>query len=240
VENQDPFVLFNGGSLFLTRSVRRVKTDWRTHLNTPPVHPLFKVGFGGRVVPTKRKGPVPRAVTFAPPSGAVAVSPSRLVDEEAEAVKQKAVEERREEKESSSMATHDRPQNVQHEVQFADESEFQEETAKHPAPSTPAPEVADLTMPSSSASGSAHFPVDPGLMAPVTPQGVTIAVDDSPRHAATTRSHGPEGDEMETRRAQVDESKKQRINALSAEHANMVRAISFGDETYHTLGQLRH
>jgi hypothetical protein len=76
--------------LVLTRSVRRVKTDWRTHLNTPPVQPLFKVGFGGRVVPTKRRAPGPRAVTFAPPQGEVA--PSRLVDEEAEAVKQKAVE----------------------------------------------------------------------------------------------------------------------------------------------------
>ena len=236
-ENQDSFLLFNGGSLVLTRSVRRTKTDWRTHLNYYLQFNLFswqfKVGFGGRVVPTKRRGPVPRTVTFAPPSGAVA--PSQLVDEEAEAVKQKAVEERREEKESSSMAAHDRPQNVQHEVQFADESEFQEETAKHPAPSTPAPEVADLAMPSSSASTSAHVPVDPGLMAPVTPQDVAIAVDDSPRHSATTRSHGPEGDELETKRAKVDELKKQRINVLSAEHANMVRAISFGDETYHTL-----
>ena len=32
--------------------------------------------------------------------------------------------------------------------------------------------------------------MDPGLMAPVTPPDVAIAVDDSPRHLATTRSHG--------------------------------------------------
>ena len=70
-ENQDSFLLFNGGSLVLTRSVRRTKTDWRTHLNYYLQFNLFswqfKVGFGGRVVPTKRRGPVPRTVTFALP-----------------------------------------------------------------------------------------------------------------------------------------------------------------------------
>jgi len=217
--------------------VRRINTDWRTHLKYYLQFNLFswqfKVGFGGRVVPTKRRAPAPRAVTFAPSHGEIASS--RLVDEEAEAVKQKAVEERREEKESSSMAAHDRPQTVQHEVKFADESEFQEETSKHPAPSTPAPEVSDLAMASSSASAAVQVAMDPGLMAPVTPPDVAIAVDDSPRHLATTRSHGPEGDELETKRAEVEESKKQRINALSAEHASMIRTISFGGETYHTL-----
>ena len=83
VENQDSFLLFNGGSLVLTRSVRRIKTDWRTHLNYYLQFNLFswqyKVGFGGRVVPTKRKPPGPRAVTFTPPAGAI--EPSKLVDE---------------------------------------------------------------------------------------------------------------------------------------------------------------
>ena len=213
--------------------MRRINTDWRTHLKYYLQFNLFswqfKVGFGGRVVPTKRRAPAPRAVTFAPSHGEIASS--RLVDEEAEAVKQKAVEERREEKESSSMAAHDRPQTVQHEVKFADESEFQEETSKHPAPYT----LSDLAMPSSSALAAVQVPMDPGLMAPVTPPDVAIAVDDNPRHLATTRSHGPEGDELETKRAKVEESKKQKINALSAEHASMIRTISFGGETYHTL-----
>ena len=189
VENQDSFLLFNGSSLVLTRSVRRINTDWKTHLKYylqfNPFSWQFKVGFGGRVVPTKRRAPGPRAVTFAPPQGEVA--PARLVNEEAEAVKQKAVEERREEKESSSMAAHDSPKNIQHEVKFADESEFQEETSKHPAPFTLAPEVADLAMLSSSALGLAHVTMDPGLMAPVTPPDIAIAVVDSPRHSATTR-----------------------------------------------------
>ena len=78
----------------MTRSVRRINTDWRTHLKYYLQFNLFswqfKVGFGGRVVPTKRRAPAPRAVTFAPPHGEIASS--RLVDEEAEAVKQKAVE----------------------------------------------------------------------------------------------------------------------------------------------------
>ena len=217
--------------------MRRIKTDWRTHLNYYLQFNLFswqyKVGFGGRVVPTKRKPPGPRAVTFTPPAGSI--EPSKLVDEEAEAVKQKAVEERKEEQESSSMAKHDRPQNVQHEVRFADEVEFQEETAKNPAPSTPAPEVGDASMPSSSAPAPLQAPMDPGAMAPVTPQDFPVSTGDSPRHSATTRVHGPEGDELESKRAKVDEPKKQRINALSAEHASMVRAISFGEETYHTL-----
>ena len=33
----------------------------------------------------------------------------------------------------------------------------------------------------------------------------------------------------------IEEAKKQRVNVLSAEHASMIRTISFGDETYHTL-----
>ena len=118
----------------------------------------------------------------------------------------------------SSMASHDRPQNVQHEVKFADEIEVQEEMAKHPVPATPAPEVGDTPMPSSSASASLQAPMDPGLTAPVTPQDFPVSVGGSPRHSATTRSHGPEGDEVETKRAKVDEPKKQRINALSLQN----------------------
>ena len=57
-----------------------------------------KVGFGGRVVPRKRKVN-PRGVTFARPTGLIQFS--SLVDEDAEAVKQKAQEEQREERELS-------------------------------------------------------------------------------------------------------------------------------------------
>jgi len=50
----------------------------------------YKDEFGGRVQPTKQRV-TPRAVSFAPPVGVI--QPSSLVDEDAEAVKQKAREE---------------------------------------------------------------------------------------------------------------------------------------------------
>ena len=77
----------------------------------------YKVGFGGRVVPRKRKVN-PRGVTFAPPTGLIQFS--SLVDEDAEAVKQKAQEEQREERELSKMQRQDRATEVQHEVSFGD------------------------------------------------------------------------------------------------------------------------
>ena len=59
VEGQDSFLLFNGTALILTRSVRRVKTNWVTHMAFYKEFNLYswqyKVGFGGRVVPTRRK-----------------------------------------------------------------------------------------------------------------------------------------------------------------------------------------
>ena len=76
-----------------------------------------KVGFGGRVVPRKRKVN-PRGVTFARPTGLIQFS--SLVDEDAEAVKQKAQEEQREERELSKMQRQDRATEVQHEVSFGD------------------------------------------------------------------------------------------------------------------------
>ena len=54
---------------------------------------------------TKRRPTGPRAVSFVPPLSNVA--PSALVDEEAEAVKAKAREEKREETERLGMSAHD-------------------------------------------------------------------------------------------------------------------------------------
>ena len=44
-----------------------------------------------------------------------------LVDEDADAVRQKAAEEKKEEAETSAMAGHDKPTHVDHEVEFADD-----------------------------------------------------------------------------------------------------------------------
>ena len=56
VEGQDSYLLYTGSSLILTRSIRRVKTNWISHMAFYSQFNLYswqyKVGFGGRVVPT--------------------------------------------------------------------------------------------------------------------------------------------------------------------------------------------
>ena len=234
VENQDSFLLYNGTSLLLTRSVRRINTDWRTHmkfhLNLNLHSWQYKVGFGSRVVPTKKRGVAPRGVSFAAPLGDVA--PSALVDEEAEAVKKKAQEEKQEEHETAQMSGHDRRDKVELQVVFGDEQVFQEETSKHAAPATPAPEVMDVQ----TSSSSSARPTDPGLAAPVTPtDDVIFKGPDSPRHTPTTRTHGPDDDGDGHKRARVEDHKKQKINALRLDQEHMVRVVKFGDAEHHTM-----
>ena len=128
-------MLYDGSSLVLTTSVRRVNTDWRMYMKFHLQFNLFswqyKVGFGGRVVPTKRRVAGPRAVSFAAPQGPTV--PSALVDEDAEAVKQKAAEEKKEEAETSAMAGHDKPTHVSRDVEFANETVFQRGHGQDPS-----------------------------------------------------------------------------------------------------------
>ena len=83
-------------ALILTRSVRRIKAKWVTHMAFYKQFDLFswqyKIGSGGKVQPTKKKV-IPRSVSFAAPIGPF--QPSTLVDEDAEAVTAKAQEERK-------------------------------------------------------------------------------------------------------------------------------------------------
>ena len=57
-EGQDTFVVYTGSSVMRSRSVRRIQTDWKSHLgfyihfDAPTWR--FKAGFGGRVLPIKR------------------------------------------------------------------------------------------------------------------------------------------------------------------------------------------
>ena len=191
----------------------------------------YKVGFGGRVVPTKRRVGGPRAVSFAAPQGPTV--PSALVDEDAEAVKPKAAEEKKEEAETSAMAGHDKPTHVSRDVEFADETVFKEDTATHPAPSTPAPELPAVAM----GSTDTAMPDDPGLAAPVTPVDVTnIGGTMSPRHVSTTRTHEHETEEeLNAKKTRVADSKKQRINAITSQNAQMIRMVKFGTEEYYTM-----
>ena len=129
VDGQDSFLLFNGTALILTRSVRRVKTNWVSHMAFYMEFNLYswqyKDEFGGRVQPTKPRV-TPRAVSFAPPVGVI--QPSSLVDEDAEAVKQKAREEKPEVHELQRRAGFDKPEEIKRDVEFGDGCVFQEET----------------------------------------------------------------------------------------------------------------
>ena len=109
-EAQDTYVVFTGQSVMLTRSIRRISTDWKCHLgfflhfNAPTWR--FKAGFGGRVVPTKR-AVTAQPASFSAPQGNVL--PSSFHDKDAEDVKQKQLEEKAEERETFSMGQEDHP-----------------------------------------------------------------------------------------------------------------------------------
>ena len=110
-ESQDTYVVFIGTTIMLTRSVRRIATDWKCHLgffihfNSPTWR--FKAGFGGRIIPTKRSVEGQPASAVAP-QGAVLPSPF-FHDKDAEDVKQKMIEEKTEEREQFAMGQHDQP-----------------------------------------------------------------------------------------------------------------------------------
>lgn len=103
VEAQDTFVLYTGSQVVSSRSIRRIFGDWKTHMrfhvhfDAPTWN--FKVGYGGRVVPTKFKT-IPRSVGFKMPKDPI--EPSGFYGADAEAVKEKAKEEQREEREVES------------------------------------------------------------------------------------------------------------------------------------------
>ena len=102
-ECQDTFVVFTGSGVMLTKSVRRIQCDWKSHLgfyiqfNAPTWQ--FKPGFGGHIIPTKRTvEPISQAAQ--PPVGPVL--PSMLYDADEEAVRRKTAEEKQEESEVSA------------------------------------------------------------------------------------------------------------------------------------------
>ena len=109
VDPQDSFRLYNGENLILARSIRRINTCWKGHLafylNFKCASYDFKSGFGGRVVPTKRSR-APIAPGFNVPTGEI--EPSKFFDEDVHAVRQKALEEQREDFEAAGMAVHDK------------------------------------------------------------------------------------------------------------------------------------
>ena len=105
---KDTFILYSGPGILLSRSIRRIASDWKSHLafflhfSAPTWN--FKAGFGGRLVPTRRS-PDPVEVPSTLPLGPV--MPSELYDKDAEDVKQKAFEEEKEETEMKGVASKD-------------------------------------------------------------------------------------------------------------------------------------
>ena len=110
IDPQDSYLLYDGSNLVLTRSVRRISTSWKGHLafymNFTCWSWNYKPGFGGRVVPTKEQRAAVGA-NFNQPEGQI--EPSAFFDEEAEQVRQKFLEEQKEEEEAGEMALRDKP-----------------------------------------------------------------------------------------------------------------------------------
>ena len=235
---QDTYLLFDGHGLILTRSIRRISTVWKGHL---PFYMNFncwsweyKTGFGGRIIPTKaQKGAL--SASFSGPIGAI--EPSPFFDEDAEAVKQKHLEEVREETELTEMTLHDK-QPVPEAPQVPVEESVQ---PKYPNPIgvfDDPPDVSGQQQVQPSPAGalsSAAMSSD----VPQTPD-VFTQVPSTPRQAAPTRPHGEEAEDQEAKRARVETSKKQRLERISAEHQAMVRTVKFGDETLHTMDEYDH
>ena len=99
---QNSYVAFDGQSILLTRSARRINTSWRSHM----AHYLhcrcfswqYKAGFGARILLTMKK-PVPKSVAFDTLLGPV--EDSHLHDKDAEAVIQYAEQEKQAEEEQT-------------------------------------------------------------------------------------------------------------------------------------------
>ena len=102
-EGQDTFVVYTGTSVMLARSVRRIQSDWKSHLgffihfDAPTWR--FKAGFGGRVIPTKRTVD-PMSASQQQPLGPIL--PSQFHDADGAAVRKKAEEEKTRKKNKSN------------------------------------------------------------------------------------------------------------------------------------------
>ena len=194
-------------------------------------------------MPTRRRVTV-KSASFTPPIGVT--QPSSLVDEDAEAVKAKAREERMEEDELQRMTEFDKPKEIQREVGFGDGPVFEELsgplTVAHQhepvVPTSTSATVAEETASATLVSGvlpsgemSMALRPDPGLQVPQTPDDMPgPSAPISPRNSPTTRAHAVDVEEGEAKRAKVEDPKKQRVERLMAEQNKIIRTVSFGDE----------
>ena len=193
----------------------------------------YKPGYGGRVLPTKATKTAIGA-SYNGPTGTI--EPNSFADEDAEAVKQKHLEEVREEEELSEMVLHDRvaPKAIEiqeePEVQIAEPS-MEGGTFTDEGEMTVAHAPKPILQSRASSFLAPALPMD----APQTPDvGVETLV--TPRHSPTTRTHGIEGDDdHEAKRARVEAAKKQRLDRINSEYSSMIWAVKISNETYHTM-----
>ena len=250
-ESQDTFVVFTGSGVMLTKSVRRIQCDWKSHLgsyihfNAPTWQ--FKAGFGGRIIPTKRTvEPIPESAQ--PPVGPIL--PSMLHDADGEAARQKANEERKEESETSAMGREDpmlqrgREQPLQSSAKAS--SSDAAPTAAVPASSAGLPHVAvelqddEIDM-SFLAEMEHELAEEDAKHVPMTPPVIAAPVPASPRASPTSRAHDEGGDEShESKKAKLESQKKLRIGMLRESHEKMLRVVKIGEKEYHTMDNYEH
>ena len=230
-EDQNSFVLFDGQAVVLSKNVRRIQTTWRSHMayyfHCKCYSWQYKSGFGARVLPTMKKA-VPKAISFEVPIGPV--EGSKLHDEEAEAVIKYAEQEKRAEEEQFAMGQHDplalQFQQQQEQQQVVNPTVFDDHI---PIDTSTAQVIGEA----GGASAAPSSVADPGLMIPVTPPRDYVELE-SPRLPASTRPN--EGDENEsTKRARVEDAKKQRINRLRQEYEDRLSAVKIEYKEYFTM-----
>ena len=212
----------------LSRSVRRIATDWKSHMgfyvyfNAPTW--CFKTGFGSRIIPTRRSVEAVPASDRAPIGP---VLPSALHDADGEAVRKKAQEELREETELKSMEKQDHPAPAPQPI-LASSSAAPFSAADAPA----GEEELDMSFLEDMVPQE-----DLGNEQPQTPPMTTMAIPPSPRASPTSRAHdeGPEEEDHSSKKAKVESSKKQRIEVVKETYARMIRAVKVGTDEYYTM-----
>ena len=227
---QNSYVLFDGQSIILAKSIRRISTTWRGHmayyLHCKCYSWQFKSGFGARILPTMKKM-VPQSVSFEVQLGPI--EDSKLHDAEAEAVITFAEDEKKAEEERFAMTMND-PIRERAQLDQQQSSVFGDDAQGEPV-------VVHVPVPVASQAGesSSAMAMDPGLMVPVTPPR-DYEVVESPRGSSTLRASDGGGDEdVESKRARVEEAKKQRINRLRLEYEQRISAVKIAYKEYFML-----
>ena len=240
-EGQDTFVVYTGTSVMLARSVRRIQSDWKSHLgffihfDAPTWR--FKAGFGGRVIPTKRAVD-PISASQQQPLGPIL--PSQFHDADGDAVRKKAEEEKNEEKESKAMGSEDpinkRLQDSSNTLpgEVAGNPQQIAADASFAATTTNVRGEEELDM--SFLAEMEQALADDDLYVPRTPLPDLPLQPPSPRASRTSRAHDETGEEEhDAKKARVEEQKKQRIGRLRGQQEKVIRTVKIGDDEYHTL-----